>query len=84
MNVLLPSGRSSSSEGFGSYRISGEPRRVLRADRLRLQLDEMPPSGGLLLRPFERAADGLLRTGAKLSVDAREHRVEVRPIEVKP
>ena len=50
-------------EGFGSYGFPGEPCGVLRQDRLCLVLDEVPPSGRVLLRHPQRAADGLLRAG---------------------
>ena len=52
-------------------RLSGEPRRLLRADRLRLELDEVPPSGRVLLRDPQRAADGLLRAGPARAGRAR-------------
>ena len=48
-------------EGFGCLRFSRKPRGKLRADRLRLQLDEMPSPGCLLRRDPQRAADGVLR-----------------------
>ena len=47
--------------------LSGEPRRLLRAHRLCVVLDEMPSSGCVLLRPPQRAAHGLLRAGADRS-----------------
>ena len=50
-------------EGFGSYGFPGKPRRLLRADRLCLVLDEMLASRRLLRRAAERPADGLLRAG---------------------
>ena len=61
-------------------RLSRKPRGELRADRLRLELDEMPSSGCLLRRDPQRAADGVLRArpaGAR----RQEHGVEVRPID---
>ena len=50
--------------GVRQLRISGEPCGQLRADRLCLELDEVPPPGRVLLRAAERAADGVLRAGA--------------------
>ena len=44
-------------------RLSREPRRLLRADRLCLVLAEVPPSGRVLRRAAQRPADGLLRAG---------------------
>ncbi len=60
--------------GLRQLRFSGKPRRELRADRLRLVLDEMPPSGCVLLRAAERAADGVLRAGADRARCARARR----------
>ena len=45
-------------------RFPGNPRRLLRTDRLCLLLAEMLASGRLLRRPPQLAADGLLRAGA--------------------
>ena len=50
--------------GLRQLRFPGEPRGEFRADRLCLVLAEMPPSGRVLLRAAERAADGVLRAGA--------------------
>ena len=47
--------------GLRLLRLSRKPRRQLRQDRLRLILDEVPPSGRLLRRPAQCPADGLLR-----------------------
>ena len=51
-------------EGFGSYGFPESHAASFRADRLCQLLDEMPPSGRVLLRAAERAADGVLRAGA--------------------
>ena len=48
-------------EGFGCLRISRKPCGKLRADRLRLQLDEMPSSRCILRSDPQRAAYGILR-----------------------
>ncbi len=50
--------------GIWQLRFPRKPRRVVRADRLRLVVDEVPPPGRVLLRAAERPADGLLRAGA--------------------
>ena len=44
-------------------RLSGKPRRLFRADRLRLVVDEVPASGRVLRGAAQRPADGLLRPG---------------------
>ena len=49
---------------FRVLRIPRKPRRFLRADRLRVQLDEVPSSRCILLRNPECAADGILRSFA--------------------
>ena len=49
---------------FRQLRFSRKPRGQFRADRLCLVLAEVPPSGRVLLRAAERAADGVLRAGA--------------------
>ena len=68
-------------EGFGSYGFPESHAASLRADRLRLVLDEMPPSRRVLLRHPQRAADGLLRAGPARA-RCRQHGVEVRPVDV--
>ena len=50
--------------GLRRLRLPREPRRQLRPPGLRLGLGEVPPPGGLRLRPAEQPADGLLRPGA--------------------
>ena len=50
--------------GLRQLRLSRKPRRLLRADRLRLVLDEVPSSGRVLRGAAQRPADGLLRAGA--------------------
>jgi error-prone DNA polymerase len=50
-------------EGFGSHGFPESPRRQLRTHRLCLELDEMPPSGCLLLRAAQFPADGVLPAG---------------------
>ena len=50
-------------QGLRQLRLSRKPRRLLRPAGLRLVLDQAPSSRGLLLRPAELAADGLLRPG---------------------
>jgi len=50
--------------GVWQLRLSGEPRRQLRADRLCVGLDEVPPPRPFLLRVAEQPADGVLRPGA--------------------
>ena len=47
-------------EGFGSYGFPESHAASLRQDRLCLVLDEVPPSGRVLLRHPQRPADGLL------------------------
>ena len=61
-------------EGFGSYGFPESHAAVLRADRLCLELDEMPPSRRVLRRAAERAADGVLRAGADRAGRARARR----------
>ena len=50
--------------GLRRIRLPREPRRRLRAARLRQQLDQAPPPRRLPRRPAEQPADGLLRAGA--------------------
>ena len=50
--------------GFRQLRFSREPRGKFRVDRVCVSLAEMPPSGCVLLRVAERAADGVLCAGA--------------------
>ena len=52
-----------------ALRLPGVARGFVRADRLRVGLSQVPPSGGVPRRPAQRAADGLLQRG-----DAREGR----------
>ena len=47
--------------GVRQLRLSGEPRGVVRVDRLRILMDEVLASGGVLRRAAELPADGLLR-----------------------
>ena len=61
-------------EGFGCYGFPGKPRRLVRADRLRLVLAEMPSPGRVLRRAAERPADGLLCAGADRARRARSWR----------
>ena len=49
--------------GLRQLRLPRKPRGQLRHDRLRLVLDEMPPSRRLLRGAAQRPADGLLRAG---------------------
>ena len=44
-------------------RLPGEPRRQLRADRLRDRVAALPPSRRVRVRAAQRAADGVLRAG---------------------
>ena len=67
--ALLPSDR-----GLRRIRLSGKPRRELRAPGLCLGLAEMPLSGRLRGGAAERAADGLLRAGADRARRARARR----------
>ncbi len=60
--------------GLRRIRLSREPRRRLRAARLRQQLDQVPPPRRLPLRPAQRPADGLLRAGAAGARRARARR----------
>ena len=60
--------------GLRLLRFPGKPRRVLRADRLCLVVDEVPPPGRVRLRAAERPADGLLRPGADRPRRARPRR----------
>ena len=60
-------------------RLSRKPRRQLRADRLRLVLDEVPPSGRVL-RALLNAQPMGFYAPAQIVRDAREHGVEVRPV----
>ena len=55
-------------------RLSGIPCRKLRADRLRLKLDEMPSPGCVPCRDPQRPADGLLRARAARARCARARR----------
>ncbi len=48
-------------QGFRRVRLSREPRRELRASRLRLGLAQVPLPGGVRVRAVELAADGILR-----------------------
>ena len=50
--------------GVRQLRLSGKPRGVVRVDRLRILMDEVLASGGVLRRVAELPADGLLRTSA--------------------
>ena len=59
-------------------RLSGKPRRKLRAPRLRLRLDEVPLPRRLLRGAPERPADGLLRPGADRPRRARARRGDAR------
>ena len=70
-------------EGFGSLRLSREPRRLLRADRLCLVLDEVPPSGRVL-RALLNAQPMGFYAPAQIVRDARDHGVEVRPVGRQP
>ena len=63
-------------------RLSGEPRRVLRADRLCLVLDEVPPSGRRSAARILNAQPMGFYAPAQLVRDARQHGVEVRPVDV--
>ena len=60
--------------GLRRVRLPGEPRRRLRAARLRQQLDQVPPPRRVPVRPAQRAADGLLRAGAAGARRARARR----------
>ena len=57
-----------------ALRLPRVARRLLRADRLRLRLSQVPPPGGVPGGAAERLADGLLRAG-----DTREGRPAPRP-----
>ena len=63
--------------GLRQLRLSREPRSEFRVDRVCVGLAEMPPSGRVLLRAAECAADGVL-CPAQIVRDARLHGVEVR------
>ena len=67
--ALLPPDR-----GLRRIRLPGEPRRELRAPRLRLGLAQVPLPGRLRRRAAQRAADGLLRAGADRARRARARR----------
>ena len=69
-------------QGFGEYGFPGEPRRRLRAARLREQLDQAPSPRCLPVRPAQRQPMGFYAP-AQLVRDAREHGVEVRPVDVR-
>ena len=62
------------ARGLRLLRLPREPRRLLRADRLRLLLAEVPPPGRVLRRAAQRPADGLLRPGADRPRRARARR----------
>jgi DNA polymerase III alpha subunit len=68
-------------EGFGEYGFPGKPRRQLRAAGLCLLLAQVPLPGCVLRRAPQLPADGLLRPGAAVR-DAREHGVEIRPVDI--
>ena len=61
-------------QGLRRIRLSREPRRELRAARLRLGLDQVPLPGGVRSGAAEFAADGLLRAGADRARCARARR----------
>ena len=65
-------------QGLRRLRFSRKPRGELRAPRLRVGLDQMPPPGGVRLRAAELAADGLLRAGADRARRARARRRSAR------
>ena len=67
--------------GLRRIRLPGEPRRQLRAARLRQQLDQVPPPRRVPVRPAQRQPMGFYAP-AQLVRDAREHGVEVRPVDV--
>ena len=69
-------------EGFGSYGFPGKPRSQFRADRVRLDLDEMPPSGRVSAAALLNAQPMGFYAPAQIVRDARQHGVEVRPIDV--
>jgi hypothetical protein len=67
--------------GLRRVRLSGEPRRRLRAARLRQQLDQVPPPDAFLCGLLNAQPMGFYAP-AQLVRDAREHGVEVRPVDV--
>ena len=69
-------------QGFGSYGFPGKPRGEFRHHRLRLVLAEMPPSGRVLLRAAEQRSRWASTPRRRSCADARDHGVEVRPVDV--
>ena len=63
-------------------RLSGKPCRQLRADRLRLQLDEMPSSGCVLLPRSSTRSRWASMIRRSWCATRKQHGVEVRPIDV--
>jgi error-prone DNA polymerase len=67
--------------GLRRIRLSGEPRRQLRAAGLRVGVAQVPPPGRVLAALLNSQPMGFYAP-AQLVRDAREHGVSVRPVDV--
>jgi DNA polymerase III alpha subunit len=73
---------ASADRGLRRIRLSREPRRELRAARLRLGLDQVPLPRRLRAALLNSQPMGFYAP-AQIVRDAREHGVEVRPVDVR-